>query len=41
MSDADRARFAVFAGSKSAYGIIDQFCQVNPIFSKALSDKRV
>jgi hypothetical protein len=39
MSDADRAHFAVFAGSKSAYGIIDQFCSDNPIFTKALSDK--
>jgi hypothetical protein len=39
MSDADRARFAIFAGSKSAYEFIDQFCQDNPIFTRALSDK--
>lgn len=39
MSAEDAARFALFTGSKSAYGLVKKFCTENPIFTQALSDK--
>lgn len=39
MAPADAMRFGLFASSKNAYTLMKKFCDDNPIFTKALSDR--
>ncbi|TXL71947.1 hypothetical protein FHP25_27310 [Vineibacter terrae] len=39
MDPADAMRFGLFASSRNAYALVKKFCDDNPIFTKALSDK--
>lgn len=39
MDPSDAVRFGLFASSKNAFALVKKFCEDNPIFTKALSDK--
>ena len=39
MDAADAARFGLFASSANAFAMVKAFCEQNPIFTKALSEK--
>jgi hypothetical protein len=39
MAAEDAARFGLFMSSEAAFGLVQGFCNDNPIFTKALSDK--
>jgi hypothetical protein len=39
MDPADAMRFGLFASSKNAFALVKKFCDDNPIFTKALSDR--